>query len=938
MPLPPGFALDTPAPAAGGPEGGLLRNPGVKLPAGFTLDTPGQAPVAAPAPAAPAQQDNSLLGKVSTFASGFDRQTLSNLNPITVVKSLLHPVDTYEADAHQRIQILNQAEQDFHNGHYGSAAIHALDGIVPFLGPVINEVGQAAASGDPARQGRALANLVSFKSAPEAYGAVGRVAADVAPKIAPAIDATRNAAADSLQTSAEKNIATALNPTTKVNKALVENKLARGVVDRGIVATSLKGLQAKAQAGIEKYGQQVDDIFDKHADLGTTVSPKPIIAALEQEKAAYTVAGVPINKPYINTLADLQQQIQDVSDAKGGAVPVADLRQIRQIHDKTIAQSKNGFALPPDAASQVDALKTYRGAIADSLAKEIPELVEPNAETSFYKDLDKVVGDTLQRKVGQKRGLTAKIGEILGGGAASLLTHNPLTVYGGAKLGGKLADFQSSGLWNTLSANVKSRIASLLETGDEASLPSNGVVPNQAPAATSAAANLSSSGGSNAPTNAAANAGASPQGQGVPAAVRATAAPEGVGAGTTVKVPGQAGRGYQAQYKLQELDSLNASHNGLTFSPNAEYRLTNDRNYANKTNQGKVVNWSSRAEFDPSYHVTDNPDATNGPVVTDSQGNVIGGNGRTMILERVYNANPKGAAAYRGMLEQKAAQFGIDPAAAASMKQPVLTRAIADAEFGPNSTKQQAVTDFNKKGTAELTPGERAIADSRRVSTGTLDDVAARLDAKGSGATIAQVLDGKPGGEVLDKLIADGVISPQERGALADQNGLTKAGRDRISQLVVGRFFRDPAQLDAIAPAVRAKVERMAAPLAQVEAKAGWDLTPHVQQAIEIVEAARAAGIKGIGDFLAQDGLFGKDKYAPQAVAIAKALQASKSTEVMAAARQYAQDASYADKGQTLMGDAPTPAESFKASFGALKSGAASEAAQAMAKRKGARI
>ncbi len=162
---------------------------------------------------------------------------------------------------------------------------------------------------------------------------------------------------------------------------------------------------------------------------------------------------------------------------------------------------------------------------------------------------------------------------------------------------------------------------------------------------------------------------------------------------------------------------------------------------------------------------------------------------------------------------------------------------------------------------------------------------------------------------------------------LTTKDGLTKAGRDRISQLMIGRYFSDAAQMDSIPLSVRAKVERLAAPLAQVEAKPGWNLTPDMQTAIGLVDDAKRAGAASIDDYIRQQGFFGKDQYSPNAITLAKAMKTAKSTELTAAARQYAQDAAYAAKGtQTLMGDAPTPAESFADSFGKLKSGAQSDA------------
>lgn len=360
---------------------------------------------------------------------------------------------------------------------------------------------------------------------------------------------------------------------------------------------------------------------------------------------------------------------------------------------------------------------------------------------------------------------------------------------------------------------------------------------------------------------------------------------------------------------------MQPSHVGDTFEPNPKYRLKNDRNYGKGENQEKVIVNSTEEKFDPSYHITDNPDATNGPIVIDSEGNALGGNGRAMILQRVFKGSGEAAGKYRGLLEAKLQQFGINPETVKGMKQPVLVRVIDDAEFSkPNSSKARAITDFNKKGTAELTPAERAIADSRGVSPATLEKVSARLEKIGPNATLAEALEGRHGTELLQQLIDDGVISHQERAAFQSGEQLTKAGKDRIHSLMLGRFFADPAQLDSIPAAIRNKIERVAAPLAQVEGKHGWNLSPHMQEAVNVLEGARAAGAN-VSDYLKQSSLFGEAKFDAKAVTLARALEAMKPTEFAAKLKQYAQDAVYAENGATMFGEPPTPESAFRDAF-----------------------
>ncbi len=408
--------------------------------------------------------------------------------------------------------------------------------------------------------------------------------------------------------------------------------------------------------------------------------------------------------------------------------------------------------------------------------------------------------------------------------------------------------------------------------------------------------------------------GDSGQGQAVPEPRQPSTQPVS-GAATKIRVPGE-NKSYPATYQVRELEDVQPSHSGLTFQHNEKYGLTNDRDYTNPLNQGKVATNATAEKFDPTYHITDNPDATNGPpIINADDGEVLGGNGRTMILQRVYAQNPQGAAAYKTMLAEKAQAFGLDPAAIAKMKQPVLVREVADADLAGNSGKQEAITDFNKVGTAAMTPGERAIADSRRVSQDTLDSIAAKIEGQGNEGTLADALQGRSGGEILDKLIQDGVLTQQDRAAFADENGLTQAGRERIGKLVTGRFFRDPAQLDATPPAIRAKLEAIAAPLARIDGIEGWDLTPKLHEALDLLEEARQHGLNNLDDVVQQKGLFGEStKYSPDGIALAKAIKTMPVRALTKTLRLYAQDAANANSN-LLFGPSATPQQAFHEAF-----------------------
>ena len=380
---------------------------------------------------------------------------------------------------------------------------------------------------------------------------------------------------------------------------------------------------------------------------------------------------------------------------------------------------------------------------------------------------------------------------------------------------------------------------------------------------------------------------------------------------TKVRIPGS-DRAYDATYALRELDDVTPSHNPANFQPNPKYPYVNDRNYADPVNAARVVENSSPKRFDPAYLVNDNPDATNGPPVTDATGNVFGGNSRTMILNRVYENHPEQADAYKKYLAEHAEQFGLDPQAVASMKRPVLVREVP---YVPDP--QKAIRELNITPTAQLSQAERAISDARTLPQKSMDFLSGKLDEAGDNATLADVLEGKGGAEVVNRLIDDGVFTVQDRPALLNERGApTKEAKDRIGRILLGRLFDSPEELEGAPPSLRNKLERIAAPMAKVEGQEGWGLHETVREAMRVLEDARSHGIKNLGDLTSQEQLFGASEYRPEAITMAERLQADGPRKLADSFNQYANEASLARPDQATMFEPPTQSDSFTAAFG----------------------
>jgi hypothetical protein len=428
---------------------------------------------------------------------------------------------------------------------------------------------------------------------------------------------------------------------------------------------------------------------------------------------------------------------------------------------------------------------------------------------------------------------------------------------------------------------------------------------------------------------------------------------EHTGNETTISIPGSSAK-YRAVYRLVPGERVQASHNGQTFEANPKYLdgtgISNERDYTNIATHAKVVENSTRENFDPKYIVSDIEHGTDGPSVAlrlsdDGDYHLAGGNARDQIQQRVYAQDPTRGLGLVDLMAKRAERFGFTPEQVYDLAdrglEPRIIRELHPEEIATPEKIRNMIADLNKSGTGALTPAEQAIADSRRVSPETLDHIAQRLEDKGPDATLAQVLEGRGGIEILQKLLDDGVIAKGQRAALANESQLTPAGKQRISQLMLGRFFENPAQLDHMAPSIRNKVERLAAPLARVEATP-YNLSGHMQQAMGLLESLPEGST--IQDYLAQGEMFpdmAPKQYSPEAVSLAKQLQDRDPNALVKAIRAYGEDAKYAaeQKDQNgfagMLPDPLTPAESFKVHFGddALAGEAAAKAEKKAAKQ-----
>lgn len=336
---------------------------------------------------------------------------------------------------------------------------HTAAGLVPVVGPaaahVGEDLGEGMASGHPSYAlGEAGGLLLPF--------GVSK-ALDAVPKSTPV------GSGSGLRASAEADYARALNPTTRANKAITANQLAPGLAERGVVSGSLQRVKDMAESNASEFGQKIDDRFDQWAQQGKTLPAKPILKRLEdyakRSQIVNPQTGVvtELDPALAETIEHLKSQVQSAADPKTGEIHMENLRQIRQYYDSKL-QGVKDWALDANQHSQVEAARQLPNAIRGTFADASPELAADNAEFSFHKNLAKVAGDTLDRTQGQKPSLTVGVAKAMGAAAGS--HGGPLAALGAADIAGKLAKFQQSFLWKSLSAQSKLKVAELLEKGD----------------------------------------------------------------------------------------------------------------------------------------------------------------------------------------------------------------------------------------------------------------------------------------------------------------------------------------------------------------------------------------------------------------------------------------------------------------------------------------
>lgn len=291
----------------------------------------------------------------------------------------------------------------------------------------------------------------------------------VAGVASPVLGAALSTVPEALREQAGKKVVQALGPTKERFKAMAA-RLVPEIQRRGL-GGSREVLQAKAAGMLETVGDQLDTALQQY---GTQqVGTAPVVTALETAKDAFrttTAQGtvVAFEPRAIRQLDGLQKIVTDL----GPDATVDQLVAVRRAWDKVVDQA-GGFAhraggaigVPLKDQSEAWAKREATGAIRKVLDTEVPDLSAINKEWSFWKNLNDVLTQTLQRTQPQGPGVGRMIAEGAGQavGAAAGAPGGAAGSMGGAFAAGKLAAVATKAFtsprWRFVDAKLRTQLA-----------------------------------------------------------------------------------------------------------------------------------------------------------------------------------------------------------------------------------------------------------------------------------------------------------------------------------------------------------------------------------------------------------------------------------------------------------------------------------------------
>jgi hypothetical protein len=419
--------------------------------------------------AAPAAKPKpNTLSVLKSFAQGAVGDTAAG-----IASAVAHPIDTIAGLGRRHGELLTNAASALEKGDYSSAAGYGMYGVLPIVGPAMEAANSKIfGDGDADTKARGVGNLAALVAGPQ-------VAKGAARAVAP----TMQRAGSALRASAEKQYGQVLNATTKGNKAR-SAEVVPDLIDRGVVAGTMKGLKNKAATQVERYGEAIDEAWAGLPE-GTAVDVGKVIRSIETRATEQhtvpapggarvpagpeAIRGLENSRALAETLREAAEK-RPITDAAGNTtymevIPANTLRRLRQYFDGVSTQAGRFEGRTLKDQSSASAHAAAADAIRAELAADFPDIAKLNKEFNFWRKVDTVVGDTIARREGQ----ATPLGQKLAGAAGMAGGFAEGGLFGGVL--GKMTMSMvekaiTSPAWKTVSAVTKNKLANAIARGN----------------------------------------------------------------------------------------------------------------------------------------------------------------------------------------------------------------------------------------------------------------------------------------------------------------------------------------------------------------------------------------------------------------------------------------------------------------------------------------
>jgi superfamily I DNA/RNA helicase len=347
------------------------------------------------------------------------------------------------------------------------------------------------------------------------------------------------------------------------------------------------------------------------------------------------------------------------------------------------------------------------------------------------------------------------------------------------------------------------------------------------------------------------------------------------------------------------------------FSNRRDYPAqVQERRYDRVQEELKVTRNAQR--FVPAEVWNPVPNPTTGPPIVTAQGWVLGGNGRTMILDEYYNSvsDPAEKAerirVAKEYLKRSAGFFGLRPEEIDRVDEPTVVR-VVDTLAGRRGAKATDLTeeeraelvrlvrDYNVSLQQSMDPNSRATSAARVLPVEALDYLAQNLADKSLAEFLAS-RDSEPFVRLLGRSVLD-TDDPE----LYDQGRLTDHGKERIERLLTARLIPDPDFVEKLGLGLRRSVAQMAPYLlAAAAANQDFDLSTSLNLALRELMAFQHSGYDRLDEYLRQPALLAQDRETLAALKRAKhgeellqilSIHANSYRKLSTFAREYARHA-----------------------------------------------